>query len=200
MPTIPNSLALTSIADGALMVASDERNNFTAVQTALNSLIATLAAGTSGQVLQSGGGTSVAWGPAYTAYTPTWSGGAPAIGNGTITARYLQIGKFVHYFGQITFGTTTTPGGGASYGISMPINIQNGFAGSAARMTGVIQLYHQATNSSMFAWADNTGSVSAFFIAYPATYGGTLVNANSTAPWAWGSGDFIAWNMIYEGV
>lgn len=46
---IPSAIALTSIADSSLMVAADERNNFAAIQTAVNALIDYLS------TLQSGG-------------------------------------------------------------------------------------------------------------------------------------------------
>lgn len=45
MPVLPGSLALTVIADGSLAVAADVRNNFTAIQTDVNALIALLANG-----------------------------------------------------------------------------------------------------------------------------------------------------------
>lgn len=63
MATLPNAVTLANIADGAAIVASDHRNNYSAVQTFLNSLQTILAAGTSGQVLTSGGGTTVQWNP-----------------------------------------------------------------------------------------------------------------------------------------
>lgn len=44
--TIPNALALGNIADGSLMVAADERNNFAAVQVGVNGLIAMFAVAT----------------------------------------------------------------------------------------------------------------------------------------------------------
>ena len=39
MPILPNSLALTTIGDGALVLASDHRNNYAAIQNAVNQLI-----------------------------------------------------------------------------------------------------------------------------------------------------------------
>lgn len=46
MPALPGSLALTNIPDGASIIAADHRNNYTAIQTAVNALIALLANGT----------------------------------------------------------------------------------------------------------------------------------------------------------
>lgn len=60
MATLPSSLALTSIADGSLIVAADHRNNYNAVQTEANALLTILGAGVTGQVF-TGNGTTVAW-------------------------------------------------------------------------------------------------------------------------------------------
>lgn len=50
----------------------------------------------------------------WTAYTPTWSssGTAPAIGNGTLTGRYIQLGKLVVFRIFWQAGSTTTFGTG----------------------------------------------------------------------------------------
>lgn len=61
MTHIPSTLTLSSIADGSNMIASPLRNNFNAVQVVVNSILALLGEGTSGQTLASGGSTSVNW-------------------------------------------------------------------------------------------------------------------------------------------
>jgi hypothetical protein len=56
---LPNALALGAIADGSLMIAADERNNFAAVQVGVNGLIAMFAvAPTKGDLIVSAGGGS----------------------------------------------------------------------------------------------------------------------------------------------
>lgn len=40
MPALPGTIALTNIADGASIVAADHRNNYAAIQAAVNALIA----------------------------------------------------------------------------------------------------------------------------------------------------------------
>jgi hypothetical protein len=54
-------------------------------------------------------------------YVPVWSssGTAPAIGNGTISGRWVQIGKTVYVKISLLFGTTTTFGTGG-YSLSLP--------------------------------------------------------------------------------
>ncbi len=58
---------------------------------------------------------------AWTDYSGTlvWgaeSGTAPAIGNGTVVARYLKVGRTVDYLHRITMGSTTTYGDGGAAG------------------------------------------------------------------------------------
>ena len=58
----------------------------------------------------------------YTAYTTPMGGWS--IGNGTIDAKYCRINDFVHYFGVITAGSTTTFSGELYY--FLPINQDGG--------------------------------------------------------------------------
>ncbi len=64
MPDVPASVALTTIADDTEIIASDHRNNYTALQTIVNGLRACLVGGTSGQLLTATDSDTVAWGPA----------------------------------------------------------------------------------------------------------------------------------------
>lgn len=58
---LPSSLALTTINDGAEIIASDHRNNYSAIQSAVNLLRACLAGGLSGQVLKAADSSDVVW-------------------------------------------------------------------------------------------------------------------------------------------
>jgi hypothetical protein len=55
----------------------------------------------------------------YIPYTPTWTG--LTLGNATQQFRYHQIGKQVHYYGRLTFGSTTTITSGSGCFPSMPV-------------------------------------------------------------------------------
>lgn len=59
---IPATLGLTTVADGSSIVASDHRNNYAAIQAAVNELIAALSSGNAGDVLTSAGASAVQWG------------------------------------------------------------------------------------------------------------------------------------------
>lgn len=61
MTAVPSDLSLATIADGSSIIASDHRNNYAAIQTAVNALLDFLAGGSSGQVLESGGASVITW-------------------------------------------------------------------------------------------------------------------------------------------
>lgn len=71
----------------------------------------------------------------YSNYTPVWSSGGtqPTLGNGGISGRYTQIGKFVHAEILLNLGTTSTIGTGA-YSWSLPV--VGNFAASTAHGSG----------------------------------------------------------------
>lgn len=58
----------------------------------------------------------------WTAYTPVWSssGTAPALGNGTLTGAYMQVGDLVFIKIVLRMGSTTTFGTGV-YRFSLPV-------------------------------------------------------------------------------
>ena len=58
---IPNQLALTSIADGSQRLAAPIRNNYSAIQTAVNALITALSGGSVGQYLEAADSSDVEW-------------------------------------------------------------------------------------------------------------------------------------------
>lgn len=73
-----------------------------------NDTPARLAVGANDLVLTaaSGEATGLKYTGGYTSWTPTWSG--LTVGNGTVTARYTQVGKTVRFDMQLLFGSTTS--------------------------------------------------------------------------------------------
>jgi hypothetical protein len=51
MPVLPGTIALTNIADGASIVAADHRNNYAAIQAAVNQLLAVMNVDAKGDLL-----------------------------------------------------------------------------------------------------------------------------------------------------
>ena len=62
----------------------------------------------------------------YTSYTPTWTGGTTAIGNGTLSGAYRQVGHAVDGWIAIIGGSTTNWGGGTAWTIGLPVNSNEG--------------------------------------------------------------------------
>jgi len=194
MPILPSQLALTSPADGALAIAAEARNANSAIQTCVNSLLGILDDGAAGQVL-TGVGTTLTWGPTYTAYTPAWTGTTnPAIGNGTNVGFYVQVGKLVHAYGSITMGATTTFGTG-TWAVGLPVAPAARFG--AARIGTAL-----STDASATALHHGVAVVngSAFNVAYPAAWpSGANTGVSNLLPWAWAVSDELSWFVTYEG-
>lgn len=52
---------------------------------------------------------------AWNTYSPGWfaeTGTSPTLGNGTLTGRYLKVGRTVDWVAQLTWGSTTAAGSG----------------------------------------------------------------------------------------
>lgn len=69
-------------------------------------------------------GTGASW--VWQSWTPSWTsdGSAPALGNATLDAKYIQIGKTVSFRIHFIAGTTTTYGTG-TYVWSLPVTAKN---------------------------------------------------------------------------
>ena len=95
--------------------------NFSGTPTIGNFTNATHTHQTSAQ----GGGldATAALNAAWTTYTPTWTsaGTAPAIGNGTLTGRYVKIGNIVHVRFTMIAGGTTTFGSTNNWTFALPV-------------------------------------------------------------------------------
>jgi len=147
---------------------------------------------TSGQVLTAATMNQI--GAQSVTYTPTWTstGTQPAIGNGTLTARYFQIQKMV--FVELLFiaGTTTTYGTG-TYSFSVPITARTGLYGYMSN--GIARLYDastaQATLSQTGFYALATNAV----VVYLTGTGGI---AGQTSPFTWANTDEIVMSFQYE--
>jgi hypothetical protein len=164
MADLPSSLALLSIADGSLMVASDERNNYAAVQTAVNALITALSGGSSGQVLQSGGADIVLWSDPATATTyrkttakavNTTTAATDLLNNGEITVGAGVLGT-TGVLRLTAFGDWLQNSGGAA---AAP-RFQLVLGGTTIFDTGALAVTF-ANNASRFGWEINAKIVNA---------------------------------------
>ena len=133
---------------------------------------------------------------AWTAYTPTWtsSGTAPALGNGTLTGAYLQIGNTVLWRMTFQAGSTTTFGSGAFFYWALPPSltpIQN----PAAIGTGLFQ-DSSAGNAGYTYEATYLGDAGG--MRFYSTSGAPSVAVSPLAPVTWAVSDRIVGSGSYE--
>lgn len=127
---------------------------------------------------------------AWQTYSPSWtsSGTAPALQNGTLTGRYMQIGKLVTVQIKLTFGSSTTYGTG-NYSLTVPVNA----SASAGQYTPVGNA--SGSHSGLyngFVVLNGTTTIQLYTPAAPGAIWG------QTAPATWVSGDFIYAGLTYE--
>jgi hypothetical protein len=124
---------------------------------------------------------------AWQSWAPTLSGGW-ANGNGTWVARYVQIGKTVHYQAVFTIGSTTTKGTSLTY--SLPIT-----ANSSTALTQVD--FRTNVNATFVSYLVNTTTASVLCL----TVSGTNVirtNITATVPLTWATGNELYFSGTYE--
>lgn len=131
-------------------------------------------------------------------YNPTWagSGSNPAIGDGTLTAKYTPRGKKCVVEISVTMGAGTTYGTG-NWSFSLPI---------AAANVGLLYLgVGLATDSSassarypLLVAVTPAVSTTAVSIIMVMTAGGTASNLTPSVPFTWASGDTLRLQFEYE--
>lgn len=143
--------------------------------------------------------------PIWASWTPTWttSTGAntPSFGNAAITASYCQTGDLVSYRMEITFGSSTSFGGGGAsdnWRFSAPVTaaataLVIGFGEAQDTATGGspssnrVPLRVRLTTTTTFE-IETTGGATGFAGGYAATSAGLI---DAVTPFTWASTDII---------
>lgn len=142
--------------------------------------------------LITGTGTSLG---AWTSYTPTLAGTGWAIGNGTITAAYMRIGKTVEFRISISFGTTSTYGGSAGPTVTLPFAAVSAFNGFEFNC----QLIDNGTlRYSGRAVLEGSTSTLTLYAVTTTSYYASLTGVRSGIPHTWASTDAINISGTYE--
>ena len=128
----------------------------------------------------------------YTTFTPSWIN--LTLGNGTTSGRYLQIGKFIHVWANLIFGTTTVITAGVLR-MTLPVN----FVGDTAQIHNGGSLILLDNGTTSYPGTIQMITTQAILEAQQAnaTY---LIQAgvSSIVPHTWGSTDEITISMVYE--
>ena len=134
----------------------------------------------------------------WTTWTPTWSssGTQPALGNGTLSAKYRQLGKIV--FVQIIFvvGSTTTMGTG-NYYLSYPVTPPSTYNTTS----GGWCLQGYAEDAGVVAYnvhGTRTADLTKFQVIIYAPQTANVSGWAQTGPFAWATGDFWSATGFYE--
>ncbi len=125
----------------------------------------------------------------FSSWTPTWttSGTAPAIGNGTLTGTYLQIGKLVFFDMLLTAGSTTTFGTGR-FTFTLPAT-----PASTASVSGLSGVASDSSASRSYACPVIAASSTTIQLFTDTDSGASAANVlTSAVPFTWASGDTLA--------
>ena len=186
---------ISSNASGANIEGVDSATFISSYQplTVGGSLVAVATSGTERMRIDSTGlitGTGPSLG-AWTAYTSTLGGTGWAIGDGTASGAYCQIGKTVTFRLGITFGTTSTFGAGALT-VSVPV------AGSGSNVSGQLKCFYQDTSAGASYAGVTVWVSSTTFQPRAIGTGGVTSTFTTSAPFAWASTDIVYISGTYQ--
>ena len=134
----------------------------------------------------------------YTAFTPSVTG--VTLGNGTVSARYCQVNKYVHYWGRLAFGSTSSLSGG-TINLAIPVLMQTTFGTGTTGLPGGQVSYFDASASNWYKGEAMTIAANDGFRLRSWVASGTaIVNTalSASAPFTWTTSDQIMWNLYYE--
>lgn len=125
------------------------------------------------------------WAPALSGFT---------LGNGTIIAKYLQMGKTIHYRLTFTAGSTSTFT--STFTVTLPVQMQSDYSGGTL---GAGFLVDASVGSSSRTGATvhpaSVGSNTAALVVDRIASNALVTNA---VPWAWATGDTLSMSGTYE--
>ncbi|MFJ8221398.1 hypothetical protein [Streptomyces griseus] len=128
----------------------------------------------------------------WTVWTPSWTGQTtnPVLGNGSLTGRYLKVGRTCHVQIELVMGSTTTYGSGG-WLLSLPFA-----AAATGNRIGVAHAFQSARVQGQLVIAPSATTGLLFFPAN--TNVSFLSLASATAPVTWASGGRIFITLTYE--
>lgn len=125
-------------------------------------------------------------GGAWSTWTPSYLN--LTVGNGTVVARYLQVGKTVFFRFSLTWGSTTTFTSGSNISISPPVNMSSNYTQFTTLGTAsYFDTSAGAVYSSGIAFNSPT-SMLPFVTSASGTYT-SYGQVNNTNPMTWATGD-----------
>lgn len=114
-------------------------------------------------------------------------------GNGSVTARYCQVGKLVHFDLSIVWGSTTSISGAVN--LSLPVTA-HARAGTATAQPVAQAEYLDASASSTLGTVVYASTTDIRLLYHPTLT--TSANVSATAPFTWTTSDEIHIHGWYE--
>ena len=126
-------------------------------------------------------------------WTPTYAN--ISVGNGTVVARYVQIGDKFRAQYMLTFGSTTTMG--TAHTISLPVTADTSFTASRLNLGPAILFEDGTAVNHGFVKQNSSTTVTVVVFNAASTYlQGTAITA--TVPFTWGTSDILSFNISGE--
>jgi hypothetical protein len=135
----------------------------------------------------------------YTSYTPTYPSGL-TVGNATVSAQYCRVNNFVHYWGRVLWGTTTSINT-SGLQVSLPITADTTFSTGAVNTIGTAGLRNNTTSNSFFLVPFMVNGTATAMNITAQLASGTYVSVSAittTAPFTQITGDSFWWNVYYK--
>ena len=129
----------------------------------------------------------------WQAWVPTYAN--LTVGNGTVVARYVQIGDTVLAQFSLKFGSTSAMG--TAHTISLPVTADESFTAPFLEM-GLARMNENAV-AVRSGYVSRVSSTTCKVVAWKVTTTYLLEDAlTATIPFTWGTDDHITFNISYE--
>ena len=137
------------------------------------------------------------------AYTPTWTGGSPTIGNGSLTGQWSRQGNTIHVSITLVIGGTTNLGAG-EWSFSLPLATRISTVPQVGPMWGVIALASYFSGAAVLLPSGSTvkcymgGGIPPASYVTAACGSATPTFDPGGTPRTWVSGDFMRLSISYQ--
>lgn len=132
---------------------------------------------------------------AWQTWAPTWANFT--VGNGTVTAKYIQSGKTVTIYLKFVAGTTSAFGTNPTF--TVPVTAANQY-GANNNTVGIGYAEDAGVAGYSFGYQFNASTT--VVSIYTLNAAGTILNFSAsitaTSPWTLGTGDFFSTTFTYE--
>lgn len=146
---------------------------------------------TSGNLTAAGNITTGAW----NTFVPTWTATTvnPTIGNGSLTSRWMRVGRMITWAGTLSAGTTTNGGTGV-WSMSLPVAA----ASNGVVVTGSANYFNQGDNDYVGVCQISSGASTASFSVKTSTNSQSFGSVSNTVPVGTSSTTNLRWSITYE--